>query len=37
MATDPRAFLVSVGALSGPETIPEDAFADELHVAVRAA
>ncbi len=37
MATDPRAFLVSVGALAGPETVPEDAFADELHAAVRAA
>jgi menaquinone-9 beta-reductase len=37
MATDPRAFLVTVGALSGPETVPEDAFADELHAAIRAA
>jgi 2-polyprenyl-6-methoxyphenol hydroxylase-like FAD-dependent oxidoreductase len=37
MATDPRAFLVTVGALAGPESVPADAFADELHAAVRAA
>ena len=37
MATDRRAFLVTVGALSGPETVPDDAFDDELHAIVRAA
>ncbi len=37
MATDPRAFMLLVGAFGGPETTPADAFADELHAAVRAA
>jgi 2-polyprenyl-6-methoxyphenol hydroxylase-like FAD-dependent oxidoreductase len=37
LATDPRAFLLSVGALAGPETVPADSFADEFHVAIRAA
>jgi hypothetical protein len=37
METDPRAFLLSIGALTGPEMVPDDAFADELHAAVRAA
>ncbi len=37
MATDPRAFLLLVGAFGGPETVPDDAFADELFAIVRAA
>jgi len=36
-ATDERAFLVMVGAFGGPEVVPAEAFADELHAAVRAA
>jgi hypothetical protein len=35
--TDERAFLVMVAALAGPETAPAEAFADELHAAVRSA
>ena len=30
LATDPRAFLLIVGALGGPETVPDDSFDDEL-------
>jgi hypothetical protein len=37
MATDPRAFMLLVGAFGGPATIPPDSFDDELHAAVRAA
>ena len=37
LATDPRAFLLNVGALAGPEMVPADSFDDELHAAVRAA
>jgi len=37
LAADPRAFLLMVGAFGGPETVPDDAFADELHAAIRAA
>ena len=36
-ASDERAFLVLVGAFGGPEVVPPEAFADELHAAVRAA
>jgi len=35
--TDERAFLVMLGAFGGPEVPPPEAFADELHAAVRAA
>jgi 2-polyprenyl-6-methoxyphenol hydroxylase-like FAD-dependent oxidoreductase len=35
--TDERAFLVMLGAFAGPEVVPAEAFADELHAAVRAA
>jgi 2-polyprenyl-6-methoxyphenol hydroxylase-like FAD-dependent oxidoreductase len=35
--TDPRAFLILVGAMGGPETTPPDSFDDELHAAIRAA
>jgi 2-polyprenyl-6-methoxyphenol hydroxylase-like FAD-dependent oxidoreductase len=35
--TDERAFLVMLGAFGGPEVVPAEAFADELHAAVRAA
>jgi len=34
---DERAFLVMLGAFGGPEVVPAEAFADELHAAVRAA
>jgi hypothetical protein len=37
MATDPRAFMLLVGAFGGPETIPPDSVDDELHAAIRAA
>ena len=37
LASDPRAFLLMVGAFGGPENVPADSFADELHAAVRAA
>jgi 2-polyprenyl-6-methoxyphenol hydroxylase-like FAD-dependent oxidoreductase len=36
-ATVERAFLVLASAFGGPEIAPADAFADELHAAVRAA
>jgi hypothetical protein len=37
MTTDERAFLVLAAAFAGPEQSPAEAFADELHAAVRAA
>jgi 2-polyprenyl-6-methoxyphenol hydroxylase-like FAD-dependent oxidoreductase len=37
METDERAFLVLASAFGGPELAPPEAFADELHAAVRAA
>jgi len=37
METDERAFLVLASAFGGPEIAPPEAFADELHAAVRAA
>lgn len=37
METDPRAFLLLVGAFGGPETTPADSFDDELLRIVRAA
>ena len=36
-STDERAFLVLAAAFGGPEIAPAEAFADELHAAVRAA
>ena len=36
MATDPRAFLLLVGAFGGPETTPADSFDEELLAIVRA-
>jgi menaquinone-9 beta-reductase len=35
--SDPRLFLLMVGAFGGPETVPADSFDDELHAAIRAA
>ena len=37
LATDPRAFLLLVGAFGGPETTPADSFDEELLAIVRAA
>ena len=37
IGSDPRAFLLLVGAFGGPETVPDDSFDDELHASVRAA
>ena len=37
LGSDPRAFLLLVGAFGGPETVPADSFDDELHAAIRAA
>jgi 2-polyprenyl-6-methoxyphenol hydroxylase-like FAD-dependent oxidoreductase len=37
MQSDERAFLVLASAFGGPEIAPPEAFADELHAAVRAA
>jgi len=37
MLTDERAFLVMLGGFGGPEVVPAEAFAEEMHAAVRAA
>jgi 2-polyprenyl-6-methoxyphenol hydroxylase-like FAD-dependent oxidoreductase len=37
VAADERAFIVLASMLAGPETAPAEAYADELHTAVRAA